>query len=219
MAGVPCVNSRCSTEPTVDANGRLNIDVRIDGDGGLTCTEGQGLGVLLNPDASNILSLSTSGLLASREGYQISQANGTAQAWTANNMPTGNSVSINVNNSSVTNDRLLVVLSKWQWNVTITGDEWSADGAFYTEIGGDTVSQAFSIGGADATPAASASDDKIIASHAAHAYALPANSSVIVRSYGSGLTTNAGSFNNSQFRAFLQLLVVDMPPAALFSVT
>lgn len=49
MAGVPCVNDTCSITSTVDANGRLNLTVNLDPNGGLVCTDGAGLGLAASP--------------------------------------------------------------------------------------------------------------------------------------------------------------------------
>lgn len=49
MAGVPCVNDTCSVVSTVDANGRLNLDVRLNPNGGIQCTDGVGLGLTSIP--------------------------------------------------------------------------------------------------------------------------------------------------------------------------
>lgn len=45
MAGVPCVNDTCGIISTVDANGRLDLNVRLSPTGGLVCVDGSGIGL------------------------------------------------------------------------------------------------------------------------------------------------------------------------------
>lgn len=214
--GIPCVNSRCSTEPSVDGSGRLNIDVRLDPNGALKCTDGLGLGVLLDPSAENIVSEGTAGLLASRTLHQMVSGLG--------NFPTGdswvdgtNSASTvtTVTNPSATKDILAIVHIKWQFNFHTLAKEWEIDGTFNSNMSiGSNVSESFAIGGAGVS---ALSDEKVHAAHATVYRTIPASGSLVITSFGSGKKHSTadgsggagGSIGGGTFLVSHDILVVD----------
>lgn len=219
MAGVPCVNDTCSVVSTVDANGRLNLDARLRADGGLNCVDGQGLGILLDPNAANKLSLSTAGLFSAGTSHQISLGHGGTVVNFPTSAQTADSANFNVVNGSASQSRLILLHVKWQYNFVVTDDEWRTDGTFVLDVDGSLITESFAIGGADNTAAADASDAKVYASHATVWRTLAAGDTLSIRSYGSGRTED-GNFTTNQFRAFVDILVLDSPAVAnLFSIT
>lgn len=62
MATVPCVEDSCSLDLEITGANKLTGSVILDPNGGLECSAPDGVGVLLDPDACNALSLSAAGL-------------------------------------------------------------------------------------------------------------------------------------------------------------
>lgn len=221
MAGIPCVNNTCSVQSSAEAGtGRLNLDVILDADGGLRCVDGEGVGILLDPATGNKLSLSTAGLFGAGSTHQMSTGHGGTLVPFVTSVQTADSANFNVVNASATQSRLVVLHAKWQYQYTVTDDEWSSDGTFVLNIDGSTVTESFDIGGADGTPAADASDNKVHASHVTVYRTLGAGASMNVRAYGAGRSQD-GNFTVNQFVSFVDVLVLDIPQstAPLYTVT
>lgn len=217
----PCVDDTCSVSAEADDDGHLELSVILDADGGLICTPDQGVGAKIDPSADNNLSVGAAGLLAMSQGYQIaSDLGGTEVGFPADNTQTADSADLNIVNSSATRDRVIIIHAKLQMTFSVDDDTWETDGALVLNVNGSEVSETFALGGADASAGPGGTDEKVHSAHITVFETLAAGSSLNLRTYGASRTQD-GNFVDTpaHFRGFLSVLVLDMPDAALFTVT
>lgn len=220
MAGVPCVNTTCSVNSTADNNGRLNLTVINSPTGGLTCVDGQGESIVVDPSASNLLSVGAAGLLANRTSAQIvvRGAGGVRKDYPAGSQ-TENSANFRITNSSTSLTRMMIVETKYRYQFTRdVGSYYWTDGTFQTNVGSasgiDNVAQTFSVAGPQLlTPeGTSGSDVKAIEEFWTKFYFLNPGEDAQITSFATSREGyNAVSTGGSNgFTAFHNVMLVDI---------
>lgn len=153
MAGIPCINDTCSITSTVDANRRLSLNARLDPDGGIVCTEGEGLGVQIigntgvaagSLDACDtLLGMTTTGqLFARRPEYEYVSQGSPNQDLASSSSATGTPLVV-TNNAACR--RLMIWRVAWQFTATVTdiaaNSGFGTNGVFHLDI--DTLGAGF----------------------------------------------------------------------------
>lgn len=138
MAGIPCINDTCGITSTVDGSGRLNLNVRLDADGGIVCTDGEGLGVNVlgstgiaeGSICESLLGLTTTNKLFARQPNHELFGAGSERA----DLATGATVtrSVNITNDSLTCPRLIVFDAVWKFVYTVTSAGAALNQRYYS---------------------------------------------------------------------------------------
>lgn len=227
MATPPCVDSTCSIDSDVDGDGHLELSVHTHPTGGIQCVGGlvdpHGLAIELNPDPGNNALVDAAGLFVGSPAHEIvTGLGGTEVGFPADNTQTANSANLNVVNNSASRQRLAIIHAKFVFQYSVVAAAWSTDGSFVLDIDGSLVAQSFALGGADSTPGADSTDNKQHDAHITVYRTLPPGGAINVKTYGSGRSQQTtGTFVNTpaKLRGFIDVLVLDMPAADLFSIT
>lgn len=227
MAGIPCINTTCSITSDADSIGRLNLNVVNAPAGGISCIDGQGESILLDPSPANALTLSAAGLLGTKTTAQlvVDGAGGTRVDFPASTV-TADSANFSITNTSTTITRMMIVETKYRYQFTRqVNDIYWTDGTFITTVthagGTDTIDQTFSIAGPDltcgpncgsTTTSASGSDVKAIEEFWTKHYFLNPGQVANIASHGAGReghnTVSTGG--NNGFTAFHKIWLVDV---------
>lgn len=217
MAGIPCINTTCSITSDADSIGRLNLNVVNAPAGGISCIDGQGESILLDPSPTNALTLSAAGLLGTKTTAQlvVDGAGGTRVDFPASTV-TADSANFSITNASTTITRMMIVETKYRYQFTRqVNDYYWTDGTMVTTVthagGTDTIDLTFTTGGPDLSPA-TGSDIKAMEFFWTKNYFLNPGQVANIASHGAGReghnTTSTGGSNG--FTAFHKIWLVDV---------
>lgn len=235
MAGVPCVNDTCSIVSTVDANGRLDLNARLDPLGGLVCGTNAdpnaglraalyGDPVATNPatltECDNLLGITSDGkLFARRPGYELITVAGSRVDFPADGNDTANSVSASITNNKAC-QRLVIARTSFNFQFTVDNtDGYESDGSFVFEVSPvyGTQGSAFTVSGPVDPNGDVGSDFKIHNMHRVDMFTIPASQAISLKAYGTdrqGYNAD-GSGGQNGLLANMQILILDLAPGDL----